>query len=152
MRPGPKPGGAGDGDDEGEHAPSGDVIDGGAGDGDGADVGFVKVALGEDSGENGEGGDAHGRAHEEGDGSEAHCGGVVEEIGVEIEGEHDADEEGGHDAGMADEDGGWPRLRMSLGSSSRPMRKRKKMTPTWLRAFEIVNALSGEDLAGRRRA
>ena len=28
-----------------------------------------------------------------------------------------------------------PRLRMSFGSNSNPIRNRKKITPTWLRAF-----------------
>ena len=41
-----------------------------------------------------------------------------------------------------------PRLRISLGSSSSPMRNRKKITPTWLRALSILHAGGRED---RRR-
>jgi len=54
---------ADDGDDDRQHAPGGDVVDGGAGNGDGADPGFLEVSFGEDSGQDGERGDAHGRAH-----------------------------------------------------------------------------------------
>ena len=38
----------------------------------------------------------------------------------------------------------WPRLRISFGSSSRPTRNRKKMTPTWLRMFRYSTALTGK--------
>lgn len=57
--------GAHESHDVGQDAPRGDIIDGGAGNGEHSELTARQTALGENAGQHGKGGDAHGRAEKE---------------------------------------------------------------------------------------
>ncbi len=84
-----------DGEDERQQRPGQDVVDGGTGEGEGADLGAVHAPLGEDAGQDGEGGHRHGGPDEQGKGQERHRLAVDDPVAaVQQDGEQAAQCEG----------------------------------------------------------
>ena len=135
VKPGTDSLGPGDADHQCEHAPGGDIIDSRAGNGHRADLAFMQIALGEDPGQHGKAVmliDAPMNSATE---RNCMCGEWLKSRGKRISVNAVPSKKGATILTWLITTAACPRLRINLGSSSRPTRNRKKMTPTWLSTF-----------------
>jgi len=105
----------------------------------------VEISLGEDSGENGKGRDAHCRAEEKRHGGESHRWHRVEEVGVENHGDQRARQKRRHDTGVADDDGGVSAVAEKLGVEFQADQEQEEDHADLAERVEILNALIGKN-------